>query len=255
MQAAQKRINEELARCVEIARAKYGIDMPMPTVRIDITGTAAGMAMLTQNVIRLNAYLVKTKLEDILFDTVPHELAHLVHYKVHPEDFRGRKRNVHGDNWKRIMRSFGRAEPTRCHSHNIPVEARRTKAGSGVLKCVKCNHEYVIGKTRLTRFRSKPASYWCKCSGRPMSGTNLVEVNPVVATIAPTPTPAPVVKVTAAPVKSTSGKSKLDICREIYVKHRSAKSRAELINLFISEAGCTKAGASTYLYNLLKSNP
>jgi len=53
--------------------------------------------------------------------------------------------------------------------------------------------------------------------------------------------------------KFSAEKSKLELCRDVYTDAANAnKARGEMIKLFISVAGCTPAGASTY-YQKLKS--
>lgn len=46
--------------------------------------------------------------------------------------------------------------------------------------------------------------------------------------------------------------SKMDLAREIFVKHYGKSARKDVIKLF-EEAGCTKAGAATYYQNLTKA--
>ena len=46
--------------------------------------------------------------------------------------------------------------------------------------------------------------------------------------------------------------SKMDLARDIFVKHYGKSARKDVIKLF-EEAGCTKAGAATYYQNLTKA--
>lgn len=56
------------------------------------------------------------------------------------------------------------------------------------------------------------------------------------------------------PQKDWKKVSKIDICRSIFVEHYSKPSatRKTIISLFMSQAGCTRAGASTYYQQLNK---
>lgn len=53
--------------------------------------------------------------------------------------------------------------------------------------------------------------------------------------------------------KAMAGKSKKDICEELFGLNYGKKSRKEIINLFIDTAGLSKAGANTYFYNCKKA--
>ena len=55
------------------------------------------------------------------------------------------------------------------------------------------------------------------------------------------------------PITATAPRvgSKMDVCKQLYADN-PGMSRGDMINLFIAQAGCTKAGASTY-YQTCKS--
>lgn len=50
---------------------------------------------------------------------------------------------------------------------------------------------------------------------------------------------------------SVSTESKMTVCKRLFQQHIN-KTRAEMIALFMKDAGCTKAGASTYYQNCKK---
>lgn len=58
--------------------------------------------------------------DEMLNDTIPHELAHLAAFTVYGD-------SGHGPSWKKVMREIG-LEPSRCHNMiNTRHEARKMK--------------------------------------------------------------------------------------------------------------------------------
>jgi SprT protein len=129
-------VNAKVAECVEKAEAAYGLRFRTPIVRYGVKGGTAGRAKLREWIIDLNPILLMENIDEMVNDTVVHEFAHLVDYKLHPENFerrleRGRngrmrwsKRDVHGATWKGIMRTLG-VTPTRTHNMDTSSVTRR----------------------------------------------------------------------------------------------------------------------------------
>lgn len=116
--------------------------MPRPTVAFDLRGRAAGEASMKQTAsglvlrhLRINADLLQKNTAEVVEQTVPHEVAHLLtwHYfgKVDP----------HGDEWARVMRSLGR-EPNRLHS--MEVEPARVEKREFIYRCACKQHELTL---------------------------------------------------------------------------------------------------------------
>lgn len=98
--------------------------LPQPVVRFDLKGLAAGQAHTQprglrrrRDVIRLNPTLLARHPREMLEETVPHEVAHLVIGRRY-----GRRAAPHGPEWRSLMAAFGvparachtlRAEPSR----------------------------------------------------------------------------------------------------------------------------------------------
>lgn len=61
---------------------------------------------------------------------------------------------------------------------------------------------------------------------------------------------APVEKVKR--VKAAPGETKMDKCKVIFAAHRDAP-KADVIKMFIEQAGCTPAGANTYFLTCKKT--
>lgn len=107
------------------ARELTGISarrLPVPAVSFDLRGRAAGQAVFARRRrdtrIRINAALLASHPREMLEDTVPHEVAHVVIFRLY-----GRRAKPHGQEWKALMRAFG-VDPAPCHS--LPTEPART---------------------------------------------------------------------------------------------------------------------------------
>ena len=120
----QARAVEATAHWIMRAREITGASaarLPVPAVRFDLRGRAAGQAILARRrgdcAIRINAALLASHPREMLAETVPHEVAHVVIHRLC-----GRRAKPHGAEWKALMRAFG-VEPAPCHT--LPAEPTR----------------------------------------------------------------------------------------------------------------------------------
>ncbi|MES1925871.1 SprT-like domain-containing protein [Salinisphaera sp. T31B1] len=109
---------------IERARTIFEVGprrLPVPDVRFDLKGRAAGQAVFARRSrqihIRINAALLASHPHEMLDDTVPHEVAHVVVFRLY-----GRRAKPHGHEWKTLMRAFG-VDPAPCHT--LPAEPSR----------------------------------------------------------------------------------------------------------------------------------
>lgn len=249
--AIKQQVTDKIVACIATLKQKYGVDIPMPKISYDLRGTTAGMAYYRENLIKINPVLLVENLTDMLYETVPHELAHLATQKLYPEAHQrgwGTKRRPHGAEWQSIMRAMG-VTPSRTHSYDVANTAIR-KPGTITVKCSCCDKEYSMGAKRAARLQANPKSMWCRCS----RNSQLI---PVAAQSTPAPSATVTVSSVAKPtvakpavVKTAATGTKLEQCMTIFAAN-SSLSRGEVIKLFVSDAGCTTAGASTY-YNTVK---
>lgn len=105
----KERVAHKVWQVLEELNEEYNAEFDFPRIEWCMIGTTAGRAWLGQWRIQLNEQLCKENLEDFINDTVPHEVAHLVAYKVFGDD-------GHGDGWRSVMRALG-LNPTRCHDY------------------------------------------------------------------------------------------------------------------------------------------
>jgi len=82
-----------------------------PTLTWKIKGSAAGYANVLLKEIGLSPVYLHLDPADMISDTIPHEVAHIVAYL-------GWKERGHGGMWKRVMEKFGK-NPVESHYHKL----------------------------------------------------------------------------------------------------------------------------------------
>lgn len=117
IEQVRKRVQEVFA----LATAKYGLDLSKVAVRFDLRGRSAGMAgckrdwagSTKDHYVRFNVdQILHGNLENMLNDTVPHEVAHVICY-MNPM-----LGNNHDNGWKRVCVALG-GTGDRCHSEMV----------------------------------------------------------------------------------------------------------------------------------------
>ena len=252
------RVTAKLEQSIALIKAKYGVSLTMPEVRYDLRGTTAGQAFYKTWIIRLNAVLLLENVDDFIERTVPHELAHLACDKIYPEAhirIRGAKREPHGLRWQEIMRALGVSEVTRCHSYDT-TNSKVIKSNSRQVPwhCSACDHKFLLTPQKSEKQRAGLSrAYHRACPGSTLVEKQTKETT--VANIIKMPEPLRPMRMAAQPAApapaASAVVSKLAQCKVIYAANASL-TRAEVIVLFMEQAGCTKAGASTY-YQTCKS--
>lgn len=259
----QQPIRDAVRKCVDLANEKYGFNVPMDNIRISFKtkGRAAGTACRrgSQYYLEFSLESADIDIREMLEDTVPHEVAHLVCFFDYSL---GRN---HDRGWKRVCIGLG-GTGNRTHTQQLT----KAKYRAGYLYRASCGTEVVVGakihkkvqlfgstrvlrKTRGTFGRDDFIRAKSPNEMRREHEAEVAAYKKVACGAAPAqeeshnrPTPP------KRPARAASmyGKSKLDICRSIWNEYHEHSSRQEMIAAFIAEAGCTKAGASTYYYKL-----
>lgn len=87
------------------AEAKYGQPFELPEIRWDIKNTDGGRAQYAAWLVQFNLILCVENEKKFLETTVPHEMAHLIAYRVHYKRLvaEGKKLKPHGKEWKEAM--------------------------------------------------------------------------------------------------------------------------------------------------------
>jgi SprT protein len=156
----QDTIRTKVLDLCDKARAKFELDLPTPRITFDLRGHCAGQYVrkLERETLRFNFDLLNRYPQEMLDQTVPHEVAHLVARHVHM----GRRIRSHGREWQAIMRFFG-CEPSRCHNMET-TPARQTRKYAVACDCPE-QHIYV-GRRVRDRIAFGLRKYTCKvCKG------------------------------------------------------------------------------------------
>lgn len=212
-------------------------------------GTASmrqGRCILTFSLEAIEKYAV-----DMVNDTIPHEVAHLVCFK------RPDLGKNHDAGWKRVCRSLGGDDS---RTHNLEVTPAKQKVTTryvyivdGVEREFGHKHHNLIQRVGAVGFtfsdlrRSESIVRRANFSHTVQYqrvGNKMVKVQQPAyqkaAHTASAPTTTPAV---------TSGKSKRELCIEIY-KANANLTRGQVIQLFVSQVGTTPAGAGTHYQNI-----
>lgn len=102
---------DKIEQCLLKAEAFFQKKLPRPCVRFDLTGKCAGRA--SREYVRINAEHLMLEWDDMIGDTVPHEVAHFVVFNAYEK-----RCTPHGLEWKFVMALFG-LTAKRCHSYPL----------------------------------------------------------------------------------------------------------------------------------------
>lgn len=89
-----------------------------PGLTFDMYGQAAGQARYGENRIRLSPIYCQARKEDMLRQTLPHEIAHILAFQKYRE-------TGHGHSWSAMFGALTWDAPTRCHSYEPVAQAKR----------------------------------------------------------------------------------------------------------------------------------
>lgn len=134
LQAAAQRVANVYAR---IVNRKLGCKIPVPVpMKFDLEfeslamARCAGRAHSTMRM-DINMTLFRDNVQDILNDTIPHEMGHLVQFDKF--DNKGLRTSGHGVYWQEAMRTMGK-DPKKFHKLDVSKaiaafkERQKTKA-------------------------------------------------------------------------------------------------------------------------------
>lgn len=151
-QKAMRTLREKLA----LAQQKLEQVFPEPTLNYKQRGTTAGSAYLKQWEIRLNAVLLIENGEAFVDEVVPHELAHLLVYRVF-----GRKGIApHGNEWKWMMEHVLEVPASRTHC----FEVNSVKSRTFIYRCA-CPSSHELTIRRHNKILRGENQYLCRRCG------------------------------------------------------------------------------------------
>ncbi|WP_256664985.1 SprT family zinc-dependent metalloprotease [Pseudomonas sp. 8AS] len=145
-------IHARVEACYRQAEDFFKRRFPRPEVSFKLRGQKAGVAHLTENLLRFNPKLYTENREHFLLQTVAHEVAHLVAHQM----FGGRIQ-PHGEEWQLIMRGVYELPPDRCHSYAVS----RRKSTRYLYQCQCPNGEFPFSAQRHSLVR-QGRRYFCR---------------------------------------------------------------------------------------------
>ncbi len=143
--------------------------MPKPEVHFTLRGRTAGKAWGSYK-INLNRVLLEENFDEMLNDTVPHEIAHCaVNYFFGTQVSISRtgraRRDSHGETWKKVMRTFG-VEPNRTHSMDVTNAKQKSRQQSKFMyRCTGCGAEVPVGPKHHAKIQRGASMYHKGCKG------------------------------------------------------------------------------------------
>lgn len=149
--------------CVKYAEQGYVINTPNVIIEKLPSGTA-GLAYIRENLIKLDEDYFRENQDKIIFDTIPHEIAHFI---VHTY-YKNAKQN-HGPEFRSVMRSIGLSGST-YHTMERPAGREKNNVKRYELAC-NCAF-YFVTKAKYEKYTTKP--YICKTCGSRFKHTGLV---------------------------------------------------------------------------------
>lgn len=247
IEQVRKRVQEVFA----VATAKYGLDLSKVTVRFDLRGRSAGMAgckldrygNAKDHYMRFNVdQIMHGNLENMLNDTVPHEIAHVVCY-MNPM-----LGSNHDNGWKRVCVALG-GTGTRCHSEMVAY------AKGDTYQYITTSGAAVNVSQQRHRRIQMGVDYTFRNGGRINKGCKWFKV--VSAAQAIGAPKAPVKSEVRAPVApapkaaaTEKRASKADVVRSMIADaKRLGKSQDYVIANVVATLGMTKSLARAYVKN------
>lgn len=121
---AQRALLEWVARANKLFEAVHGVHILCPRLAFDLRGRSAGLAIFQPrkrrrepDLIRLNYQLLQEHPREMIEETIPHELAHIVANRLF-----GSRIKPHGNEWRGVMQAFGKSPDVQ---HSMAVEPSR----------------------------------------------------------------------------------------------------------------------------------
>jgi SprT protein len=147
-----EQLNQRVESCFQQAEAFFQRSFTRPLISLKLRGQKAGVAHLTENMLRFNPQLYRENHEDFLKQTVAHEVAHLVAHQMF-----GSGIQAHGQEWQLIMRGVYELPPQRCHTYAV----QRRKGTHYIYHCQCPQHAFDFSAQRHSLV-AKGRRYLCR---------------------------------------------------------------------------------------------
>ncbi len=155
LQEVQQRVVALYARSEQFFHRR----LPMPYIRLDLTGSTAGQAWPQKHLLRFNPTLLRENRDDFLRQTVAHEVAHLLAYELYGSGIR-----PHGRQWQSIMTAVFGLPALRCHNYDTSRSTRK----EWLYHC-RCDGKVIPMSTVRHNRAQKGTVYLCRCCKAPLT--------------------------------------------------------------------------------------
>lgn len=157
MTTLQNQVTERVKQCITQANRRLNKRLTMPEVRFSQRGKVAGSARLQGWEVRFNPVLLKENPDAFLNEVVPHEVAHLVVFKLFG------KVRPHGREWQVIMQEVFGVAPRTTHSFDVS-----SVQGQTFLYRCQCS-EHLMTVRRHNKVQRGQAHYRCRQCGQTLA--------------------------------------------------------------------------------------
>jgi len=164
VESLENRVRAAVDACFRHAEIHFQRRFERAQIAFNLRGMAAAVAYPTRNAIRINRRLLDQNAEDFLLNTIPHEVSHLIAYRVH-----GQGVAPHGAEWAAIMREVYGLKPLRCHDYDV----RPGLTAAYFYRC-GCNDGHTLG-TRRHKNALRGRHYYCRRCRQPLVFSHLEE--------------------------------------------------------------------------------
>lgn len=155
----EKAVRDKMEATLEICRKHYNQSIPTPPLVFRHLGRTAGvyhyrlgcLPKPIESEVRINPDFFKNYYDDMMNDTVPHEVAHYVSVWVF-----GKQGEGHGWRWREVMGVIGIRCADRCHQYDLEgVKLRKGKEQNFKYECGCMEHN--MTKTKHARHQAAVA--------------------------------------------------------------------------------------------------
>jgi len=154
----RQRAKAKVEECYRVAEKIFGKKYPLPSVVFDLKGHTAGYAHYQENKIRLNIDLLTRYTDDMINDTIPHEVAHLIAYQKYGRQIGG---SPHGAEWRHVAEALG-CNGKRTHSY----ETKPARVTRQFLYTCPCENEFKVGVNLHKKMQNWARQRICReCKG------------------------------------------------------------------------------------------
>lgn len=178
MKAAEKK----MAQCWATLMTRSGKAFPSPRLEFTLKNCCAGTHTGRTGIINLNMAFVAKNGQDMVDQTVPHEVVHawltvtrdpshvrsydsmqgwMAINRIYGIRTRRPKRNPHGDTFMQTLASLG-CTPTRCHNYDTS-ELKLKSQNRWDYKCPKCGKEYRLTTCLHNKIRRGQIRFCIPC--------------------------------------------------------------------------------------------